>query len=228
MMPNMASAAAIGFDVYGTLVDPLGISGELRRFVGDDADRMAQLWRTTQLEYTWRRSLMGLYEPFSTCTAQALEYASRSLGHQLAPDEVAGLLKAYRELPAFADAAQGLARMRDGGNRMVAFSNGEAAFVRAVLTHAGLLPLLADVVSVDEVKAYKPAPAVYRHLAERTGTSMSETWLVSSNPFDVIGAKAAGLRAAWIRRNPQAILDPWGIEADVVVADLVELSERLR
>src|SRR5271156_4207401 len=169
MMPGMAT---VGFDVYGTLVDPLGISVELRRFVGEDADRVAQLWRTTQLEYTWRRSLMGLYEPFSTCTAQALEYASRSLGHELAPDEVAALLQAYRELPAFPDAAQGLARMRDGGHRMVAFSNGEAAFVRAVLTHAGLLALLAEVVSVDEIKAYKPAPAVYRHLADRMGTAM--------------------------------------------------------
>jgi 2-haloacid dehalogenase len=224
----MASAAAIGFDVYGTLVDPLGISGELRRFVGDDADRVAQLWRTTQLEYTWRRSLMGLYEPFSTCTVQSLDFASRSLGHQLAPDAVAILLQAYRELPAFPDAALGLARMRDGGHRMVAFSNGEADFVHAVLTHAGLLPLLADVVSVDEVRTYKPSPAVYRHLAARTGTPMSETWLVSSNPFDVIGAKAAGLRAAWIRRNPRANLDPWGIEADVIVADLVELGERLK
>jgi 2-haloacid dehalogenase len=224
MMPGMAT---VGFDVYGTLVDPLGISGELRRFVGDDADRVAQLWRTTQLEYTWRRSLMGLYEPFSTCTVQALEYASLSIGYRLAPEAVAALLQAYRELPAFPDAAQGLARMRESGHRMVAFSNGEAAFVRAVLTHAGLLPLLADVVSVDEVKAYKPAPAVYRHLAQRTGTPMSETWLVSSNPFDVIGAKAAGLCAAWIRRNSRAILDPWGIEADLVVADLVELGERL-
>src|SRR5271168_109128 len=104
MIGDMASPAALGFDVYGTLVDPLGISGELRRFVGDDADRVAQLWRTTQLEYTWRRSLMGLYEPFSRCTAQALEYASRSLGHRLTGEAVAALLQAYRELPAFPDA----------------------------------------------------------------------------------------------------------------------------
>ena len=69
------ASAAIGFDVYGTLVEPLGISVELRRFVGDDADRVAQLWRTTQLEYTWRRSLMGVYAPFSVCTAQALDFA---------------------------------------------------------------------------------------------------------------------------------------------------------
>jgi len=227
MMPAMASAAAIGFDVYGTLVDPLGISEELRRFVGDDADRVAQLWRTTQLEYSWRRSLMDLYEPFSLCTAQALDFAARSLGHQLAPAAAAKLQNAYRQLPAFPDAVEGLTRMNDTGHRMVAFSNGEAASVRAVLTHAGLIRLFADVVSVDEVKTYKPAPVAYRHLAARAGTAMRDTWLVSSNPFDVIGAKAAGLRTAWVRRNPRAILDPWEIEADLVVADLIELSGRL-
>jgi 2-haloacid dehalogenase len=223
----MASAAAIGFDVYGTLVDPLGIGDELRKFVGEDAERVAQLWRTTQLEYTWRRSLMGLYEPFSVCTAQALDFAARSLGHEIGAAVAATLLQAYRQLPAFPDAVQGLTRMRERGTRMVAFSNGEADFVRAVLSHAGLLAMFADVVSVDEIKTYKPAPTVYRHLALRTGTALSETWLVSSNPFDVIGAKAVGLRTAWVRRNPRALLDPWGIEADLVVADLNELGERL-
>ncbi len=223
----MASAVAIGFDVYGTLVDPLGISVELRRFVGDDADRVAQLWRTTQLEYTWRRSLMGVYEPFSVCTAQALDFAAHSLGHQLAPGVTASILEMYRQLPAFPEAAAGLERIRRAGHRMVAFSNGEAAFVRAVLGNAGLIPMLADVVSVDELKIYKPAPSVYRHLAARMGTEVAVTWLVSSNPFDVIGAKAAGLRAAWVRRNPRAILDPWGIEPDLIVSDLIELSERL-
>ena len=224
----MASSAAIGFDVYGTLVDPLGISVELRRFVGDDADRVAELWRTTQLEYTWRRSLMGTYEHFSVCTAQALDFAARSRGHQLAPGAVAALLELYRQLPAFPDAAAGLDRIRRAGHRIVAFSNGESAVVRAVLSNAALLPMFEDVVSVDELKIYKPAPVVYRHLATRMGTAIGDTWLVSSNPFDVLGAKAAGLRAAWVCRNPRAILDPWELEPDRVVSDLVELAERFQ
>jgi 2-haloacid dehalogenase len=227
MIIGMASTAAIGFDVYGTLVDPLGIGAELHRFVGDDADRVAQLWRTTQLEYTWRRSLMGVYAPFSVCTAQALDFAARSLGHQLAPGASATLLDMYRRLPAFPEVAAGLERIRQSGHRMVAFSNGEVADVRAVLANAALLPMLEDVVSVDEVKVYKPAPSVYRYLATRLGTEMAVTWLVSSNPFDVVGAKAAGLHAAWVCRNPRAILDPWGVEPDLIVSDLVELSERL-
>ena len=222
----MASTAALGFDVYGTLVDPLRIRAELGRFVGDDADRVAQVWRTTQLEYTWRRSLMGAYESFSVCTAQALDFAARSFGHQLAPAAIVALLEKYRQLPAFPEAASGLERIRHADNRIVAFSNGEADFVRAVLAHAGLLAMFEDVVSVDEVKIYKPAPQVYRHLTARMGTEASATWLVSSNPFDVLGAKAAGLRAAWVCRNPSAILDPWGVAPDLVVSDLIELSER--
>ena len=220
-------AAALGFDVYGTLVDPLGIAAELQRFVGDDADRIAQLWRITQLEYSWRRSLMGLYAPFSACTAQALDFAARSFGHRLAPDATASLLERYRQLPPFPDAAAGLERIRRAGHRMVAFSNGEAAVVRAVLGHAALLPLFEDVVSADEIQIYKPAPAVYRHLTARLATAAADTWLVSSNPFDIIGARAAGLRTAWVRRNPRALLDPWGGEPDLVVADLIELSARL-
>jgi 2-haloacid dehalogenase len=217
----------MGFDVYGTLVDPLGISAALRRFVGDDADRVAQRWRTTQLEYTWRRSLMGIYVPFSVCTAQALDFATRSLGYRLAPDATATLLDMYLRLPPFPEAAAGLERIRRAGHRMVAFSNGEADFVRAVLTNSALIPMLEAIVSVDEVKIYKPAPSVYRHLAARMGTDLRDTWLVSSNPFDVIGAKAAGLRAAWVRRNPRAIFDPWELEPDLIVSDLNELSERL-
>src|SRR5512143_476112 len=102
--------SSIGFDVYGTLVDPLGIAAELRRFVGDDAGRVAQLWRTTQLEYTWRRSLMGAYAPFSVCTSQALDLAARSLGHLLAPEAAVYPLELYRHLPAFPDAQTGLER----------------------------------------------------------------------------------------------------------------------
>ena len=97
----------------------------------------------------------------------------------------------------------------------------------AVLTHAGLLPLLAGVVSADEVQTYKPAPSVYRHLAVRMGTEMKDTWLVSSNPFDVIGAISAGMKAAWVKRSSDSIFDPWGIEPTITVSSLSSLTEQI-
>jgi 2-haloacid dehalogenase len=138
-----------------------------------------------------------------------------------------GLFEAYAKLPAFDDARDGLAALRKAGRLAVAFSNGSAPALRALLGGAGLLDLLGDVVSVAEVQTFKPHPAVYRHLAERVGRAPAETWLVSSNAWDVLGAKAAGLRAAWVRRAPGAVLDPWGVEPDLVVADLRELAARL-
>src|ERR1700691_1029748 len=171
------------FDVYGTLVDPLGISAHLRRWVGDAADQVARVWREKQLEYTWRRALMRAYAPFSVCTAQALAYAFAQVGATLTPDAQADLMTAYRALPGFADAAAGLAQIRVAGYRMVAFSNGEADAVRAVLGAAGLMEYLDDVVSVDEVGTYKPAPAVYHHMVKRMGVAGERIWMVSSNPF---------------------------------------------
>jgi 2-haloacid dehalogenase len=219
--------AFIGFDVYGTLVDPLGMDEPLRAHVGDLAERFAAVWRERQIDWAFRRSLMGRYVDFDVVTRDAFRAAAALLGVDLRTAE-AGLLDAYRRLPAFADASEGLTRLSEQGHRLVAFSNGVAASLRALLEHARLLPPLRDVVSVDEVKIYKPSPQVYRHLVSRGGGRPEDTWLVSANGWDVLGAKSAGLRAAWIRRSSTAHWDSGGIaEPDLVVATLSELAERL-
>jgi len=220
--------AFIGFDVYGTLVDPLGMDGPLREHVGDAAERFAAAWRERQIDWTFRRALMGRYADFDVVTRDAFRATSAALGVDLRTAE-AGLLEVYRRLPAFADAHEGLTRLAEAGHRLVAFSNGVGATLRGLLGHARLMPPLADVVSVDEVKTYKPSPAVYQHLVKRGGEPPDRTWLVSSNAWDVLGAKSAGLRAAWVRRSARVHWDGGGIaEPDVVVASLTELSDRLR
>lgn len=220
--------AFIGFDVYGTLVDPLGMDAPLRAHVGDLAERFAAVWRERQIDWTFRRALMGRYADFDVVTRDALRTTAAFLAVDLRTAEP-GLLEAYRHLPAFADAHDGLVRLTEAGHRLVAFSNGVAASLRTLLSHARLLPPLSDVVSVDEVKTYKPNPEVYRHLVKRGGASERETWLVSANGWDVLGAKSAGLRAAWIRRSTTATWDGGGIgEPDLVVASVVELAERLQ
>jgi len=84
------------------------------------------------------------------------------------------------------------------------------------------------VVSVDDLKTFKPNPDVYAYLVSRGGHSCEDTWLVSANPFDVIGAKAAHLKGAWVRRGPEAVFDPWEFEPDIVVSDLMGLATGLR
>lgn len=221
-------AGAIGFDIYGTLVDPLEMNEHLRPLVGEDlADRFSELWRNKQIEYTFRRALMRRYEDFGVCTRQALVHTADVLGVDLAGKEQEQLIEEYQNLKPFPDVIPGIEALNSKGHTLVAFSNGVEATARTLLGRAGVLEHLHDVISVDDVKSFKPDLEVYRYLVRRLGTELSETWLVSSNPFDVIGAKAAGLSAAWIQRKPDARFDPWGIEPDLVAPDLETLAERL-
>jgi 2-haloacid dehalogenase len=214
---------ALGFDVYGTLVDPLALAEPLRALVGEQAAQFAGLWRTKQLEYSFRRGLMRRYVDFDVCTRQALRYTQQTLCQELPESDQDRLMEAYLYLPMFPEVAASLTTLKEQGLRLVAFSNGVEASIRALLTHAGVLPLLEDVVSVDDLRTFKPDPEVYAYLARRTGRAPNETWLVSSNAWDVIGAKAAGLRAVWVKRQPDMVFDPWEVEPDVVVNSLDEL-----
>jgi 2-haloacid dehalogenase len=213
----------LAFDVYGTLVDTAGVVDRLRALVGDRATDFSDAWRAHQLGYSFRRALMRDYVEFGTCTAQALDHTAATMGVELTDTDREELLAAYGRLPAFPDAAPALAGLVDAGRRVVAFSNGPAASVTALLEHAGLRPLLDDVVSVDEVGSFKPDPAVYHHLLERVASRAQRVVMVSGNSFDVLGAKSAGLQAAWVRRTETALLDPWGVEPDTVVTDLTGL-----
>jgi 2-haloacid dehalogenase len=97
--------------------------------------------------------------------------------------------------------------------------------VAAVLSNAGLRDYFEDILSVDEVRSFKPNPAVYAYARRAAGAWSSPFWLVSSNPFDVIGARSAGLDAAWVRRSEETIFDPWGIEPTVTIRSLTALAE---
>ncbi len=213
----------LAFDIYGTLIDTQGVKAKLRDFLGDEASSFSSAWRDKQLEYAFRRGLMQQYADFSVCTAQALDYTCASLGVALAPDQKRELLQAYTVLPAFPDVKPALARLSHLGYQRVAFSNGTAEAVELLLASAGLRQFFDAVVSVDEIGTFKPAPAVYTHLLRRCNAEAATTWLVSSNPFDVIGAVSAGLQAAWVRRSVDAVFDPWGIEPTGVVDELGDL-----
>ena len=218
---------AIGFDVYGTLVDPLAMSAALESFAGERAGEMAALWRAKQLEYSFRRALMEAYENFDVCTLDALRYAGRAMGIGLTAADERALLGEYLNLDAYPDVVPGIRALRARRHALVAFSNGVEASLRELLGRARVLEHLDGIVSVDEVGTFKPNPAVYRHLAGRLGYPPDETWLVSSNYWDVAGARQAGLHAAWLRRDPNAIPDPWGPEPDLVIASLTELEGQI-
>ena len=218
----------LAIDVYGTLVDTAGVTVQLTGLVGDHAPAFANAWRAKQLEYTFRRALMHDYADLPTCTRQALDHTCLTFGADMAATDRDALMALYRRLPAFADAEPGLSELRDLPLRPFAFSNGTRADLDEVLDTAGLTPLLAGVVSLNEVRTFKPHPAAYAYFHRAAQTGGAETWLVSGNPFDVIGAVTSGMRAVWVKRSPAMVFDPIGVAPTAVVSSLTELTELFR
>jgi len=217
----------LAFDVYGTLIDTHGVISALQPLLGERAAAFSQSWRDKQLEYSFRRGLMQNYVSFADCTRQALLQTATVYRQSLSDAQIDTLLGVYRVLPAFADAASALPKLNAAGFRCFAFSNGNADAVETLLVSAGIREHFQGVVSVDDLKTFKPSPAVYAHFLRQSGTGGAEAWMISGNPFDVIGALSAGMRAAWVKRSPDAVFDPWGIEPTVTVASLDQLPDAI-
>ena len=207
------------FDAYGTLFDVHSVV-EAGRAVTADPVALSTLWRQKQLEYSWLRSLMGRYEDFWAVTEAALRYAVRRLEITAGETQLAALMDAYLHLACFPDVRDALSRLAPRPRAIL--SNGAPAMLEAAVRSSALQPLLDHVISVDRVRVYKPAPAVYALAPAALGIDAGELLFVSSNAWDVAGAKAFGYRVAWCNRlgAPEEHL---GVRADHVIATLSEL-----
>ena len=212
------------FDVYGTLINTQGLVPKIESMIGERATRFSTRWREKQLEYAFRRGLMQSYQDFSVCTKEALEYTCLEMETALTQAQKDELIQAYGCLPAFDDVKPALAKLKAAGTQVYAFSNGTKAVVARLLEHAGIDDYFIDIVSVDELQTFKPNPSVYQLLLDKTGAEKANTWLVSSNSFDLIGALSFGFNAAWVKRSDKAIFDPWGMTASMTLSQLDELS----
>ncbi|MGB6136500.1 MAG: haloacid dehalogenase type II [Shewanella sp.] len=219
---------SIGFDVYGTLVDPVDMGQHLENLIGDKASEFGQLWHDKKVEYAFRRGLMQQYVDFTVCTHQALQYCLNVYQLSLSSTEQQQLMARFAELSAFDDVIPGLMALSTQGHQLAAFSNGPEDSVRKLMNNAQVLQHLHHVISVDDLQTYKPNPDVYQYLMRRMHADMNSCMMVSSNPWDVIGAKSAGLQAVWVKRSQSKIFDPWEIQPDLIVSDLCELAAALK
>jgi len=153
---------------------------------------------------------------------------SAQLGVPLSDEDHSNLLSKYLKLPAYPDVTSALSEIAAQDIQIAACSNGTERAVRQLLDHAGILPRFSKIVSVDPIRTFKPDPAVYEYLVQELRARRDSVWLVSSNPFDVIGARACGLRTAWVQRDPKRIFDPWEFEPDMIVHSLAELPEKMK
>ncbi|GAB7357294.1 hypothetical protein MBLNU459_g8261t1 [Dothideomycetes sp. NU459] len=199
----------VAFDAYGTLLSTESIAKKLASHFGQEkAQTIATTWRKYQLEYTWRLNSMGQYEDFSKLTDRSLRHALAESSVTLEQRHVDDLMRAYDSLSTFPDVAPALEGIsKQSSIHAVVFSNGTHAMVSSSVNKSPDLSPYAsvfkDIVVIEEVKKFKPAPEVYHHLARKVDKSekdMSSMWLVSGNPFDVVGARAVGMQACWVDR----------------------------
>ncbi|MCI4677234.1 haloacid dehalogenase type II [Rhodoblastus acidophilus] len=187
------------FDAYGTLFDVHSAVARHRGLVGEQAERLSEIWRVKQLEYTWTRSLMGAYRDFDALTAEALDFAAARCGG-LSAEACEKLLDAYRTLDAFPDAAPALRRLRERGAKAVILSNGAPATLARAVAAAGLRDLLDESLSADSVIRFKTAAEVYALVGARYGTTPEQVSFQSSNRWDIAGAAQFGFNTVWINR----------------------------
>jgi len=189
---------AIVFDAYGTLYDVQSVRGLALELCAEQGELVTQLWRLKQLEYSWLRGLMQAYEDFWSVTRAALDFSLISAGIEPAPRLCDALMEKYLRLDLYPEAAAALDAL--GGYQLAILSNGSPAMLAALVEAAGLSGRFADVISVDRVKSYKPDPACYALVEPALGVPTAETLFVSSNGFDIAGAKRFGFRVARIAR----------------------------
>jgi len=217
----------LAFDVYGTLINTSGVYKSLENIVGDDAITFMEVWRNKQLEYSFRRGLMNAYIDFSVVTREALEYCCLLFNQKLNADQVQILMNAYKVLPAFDDVEVALKDLQQEDHAKYAFSNGSAQAVSTLLKNASISNLFDGVVSVEKTKMFKPNPVVYQYFNDSTSSQKENSWLISGNPFDVMGAVSYGMKGIWVKRSANVVFDPWGIEPTATISDLRELKEVL-
>jgi 2-haloacid dehalogenase len=198
----MPAMPAYVFDAYGTLFDVHSAAARHRDAIGPKADQLSDIWRAKQLEYTWTRTLMGAYRDFRELTALALDFAAARCG-ELTPDLREKLLKSYETLDAFPDVKPTLAALKAAGAKTAILSNGTPAMLASAVASAGISDLLDASLSIDELRAFKTAPAAYGLVERYLGVTPGEVSFQSSNRWDIAGAVKFGFRGVWINRTSQ-------------------------
>lgn len=212
--------SALLFDAYGTLFDVHSVVDRCEQLWPGKGAAISLLWRTKQLEYTWQRTLMGKYENFEQITADGLRYACATLKLECTEAHLSALMDEYRRLATFPEISAVLPMLKD--RKLAILSNGSPDMLEAVVRHNGLDSVLNAVISVDDLKIYKPDPRVYQLALVKLNVSKQSIGFVSSNCWDACGAASFGFRAFWINRTG-APVDMLGVEPEAVITNLADL-----
>jgi 2-haloacid dehalogenase len=195
---------AFVFDAYGTLYDIQSLSAVTNKAFPGHGEYITQVWRMKQMEYSWLRTSMGRYEDFWTVTREALAYTLKTLGLAATPTLFDQIAEKYNNLEPYPDAIPALEDLR--AYKLAILSQGTPAMLAALTKNSGLDKYFVANISVDSKKVFKPHPQAYATACEELGLSPADIMFVSSNGFDVCGAKSFGYRVARIERTTPGML----------------------
>ena len=218
----MKNIKAIIFDAYGTLFDVNSAAEKCRDKIGDKWERFANFWRTTQLEYTWLRSLMNRHKDFWQITEDSLDKSMKVF--DIDPSMRNELLNLYKVLSPYKEVPDTLKALKEKKFKLAILSNGTPSLLDELVKSNDLENLFDDIFSIEQVGVFKPSSKVYDMPIKRYNISKSEVAFLSANTWDVSGGGNYGYQSIWVNRNNN-IFDNLDFKPKYQITDLNKLIQ---
>ena len=218
----MNNIKAIIFDAYGTLFDVNSAAEKCKNKIGDKWEGFANFWRTTQLEYTWLRSLMKRHKDFWQVTEDSLDKSMKAFN--IDPSMKNELLNLYKVLSPFKEVPETLKTFKEKNLKLAILSNGTPSLLNELVNSNDLNDLFDDLFSIEEVGIYKPDSKVYDLPINRYKIKKNEVAFLSANTWDVSGGGNYGFNSIWVNRN-NSIFDNLDYKPQAEIKNLGELTK---
>ena len=218
----MKKIKAIIFDAYGTLFDVNSAAEKCKEKLGDKWEGFANYWRTTQLEYTWLRSLMRRHKDFWQITEDSLDKSMNF--YNIDNSMRSELLNLYKVLSPFTEVRDVLKKLKQSNYKLAILSNGTPKLLNELVVSNGLKDIFDDIFSVEEAGIFKPDSKVYDLPINKYNIEKNEVLFLSANTWDVSGAGNYGYNTVWVNRNNN-IFDKLDFEPNQQVSNLSELLD---
>ena len=218
----MKNIKAIIFDAYGTLFDVNSAAEKCKDKIGDKWEGFANYWRTTQLEYTWLRSLMKRHKDFWQITEDSLDKSMKAFN--IDPSMKNELLNLYKILSTFKEVPETLKTLKENNLKLAILSNGTPSLLNELVKSNDLDDLFDDLFSIEEVEIYKPDSKVYDLPIKKYKIKKNEVAFLSANTWDVSGGGNYGFNSIWVNRNNN-IFDNLDYKPQSEIKDLSELTK---
>jgi len=218
----MKNIKAIIFDAYGTLFDVNSAAEKCKDKIGEKWERFANFWRTTQLEYTWLRSLMDRHKDFWQVTEDSLDKSIKVF--DIDPSMRNELLNLYKILSPYKEVPDTLKALREKKFKLAILSNGTPSLLDELVKSNNLDNLFDDIFSIEQVGVYKPSSRVYDIPIKKYNINKSEIAFLSANTWDVSGGGNYGYQSIWVNRNNN-IFDNLDFKPKYQITDLNKLTQ---